>query len=49
MCSRPTPDPNRREAVVVLLFMVVATLWYAWPQLLYSLYPLVEIWRSLPR
>lgn len=49
MSSNRTPDPNRREAGLLLLFMVAAALWYAWPQALYSLYPLFEAWRSLVR
>ncbi len=45
-CSTP-----RRpiEAAGLLLLMALATAWYAWPQLLYSLYPLLEIWRSFAR
>jgi hypothetical protein len=47
MSSDATPDHITFEAVLVFLLMVAATLWYAWPQLVFSLYPLYEIWRSV--
>ena len=49
MSSDRPPDPKRREAGLLLVLMAAATLWYAWPQILYSLYPILEVWRSLGR
>jgi hypothetical protein len=47
MYSRKAPEPSRWEAAAVVLFMVAMTAWYAWPQIRYSLYPLLDIWRAL--
>jgi hypothetical protein len=49
MSSDKNSGPSRREEVVVVLLMVAMTAWYAWPQVYYSLIPLFDIWRSLPR
>jgi len=49
MSSAKIPETNRWEAAALLVGMAVATAWYAWPQLVYSLVPVIEIWRSLLR
>ena len=46
MASDRTAGPSRLETALVLIFMVVACLWYAKPQIIYSLYPLYDIWRT---
>lgn len=49
MSSGKIPDTGRWEAVALLVGMAVVTAWYAWPQLAYSLIPVIEIWRSFLR
>lgn len=35
------------EALIVIVAMIVATVWYAVPQLAYSVYPLIDLARGL--
>ncbi|HLC06297.1 MAG TPA: hypothetical protein VJK02_24955 [Anaerolineales bacterium] len=46
MSSGKAPEPSRWEAAALVLLMVATTAWYAFPQLVYSLYPLADTWRS---
>jgi hypothetical protein len=39
-------DPSTRPWIWILL-MAFATVWYAWPQLVYSLFPAYELARVL--
>ncbi len=39
-------DRTHRPWVMILL-MVLATAWYAWPQALYSLFPIYDLFRFL--
>jgi hypothetical protein len=47
MSSNRSPEPRRFEATLVLVLMAVSILWYAVPQLLYSLYPVYDLLRSI--
>jgi hypothetical protein len=47
MSSNETRSPSRLEIALVLLLMLAAILWYAVPQLAFSLYPIYDIWRSI--
>ena len=47
MSSDSRPPVSRLEIVLLLTAMVLAMVWYAVPQALFSLYPLAELLRAL--